>query len=166
VGAKLLYPNNTIQHAGVVMGIGIASHAFCHLSDQDNGYFGLVNVIRNYCSVTGACLMTRKSLYEQLGGLDENNLTVAYNDVDYCLKAIDKGYDVVYTPYALLYHHESVSRGNDNEEMLARKDPVKYERVISERMYMGNKWKKFIEKDPYYNIHLARTNTHFGLRLD
>lgn len=163
VGAKLLYPDRSIQHAGVVMGIGIASHAFGHLPPHDNGYCGLVNLIRNYCAVTGACMMTRKEVYQELGGLDEKRLTIAYNDVDFCLKAIEKGYLVVYTPYAELYHHESVSRGNDNEAELHIKNPEKYARVIAEREYMATKWKKYIDNDPYYNPNLTRMRTDFGL---
>ena len=163
VGAKLIFPNNLIQHAGVVIGIGEASHAFSHLPESDNGYFGLASVIRNCSAVTGACLMTRKDVYESIGGLDETNLTIAYNDVDYCLKAIEAGYRVVYTPYARLYHHESASRGDDNDEMLKIRDPQKYQRVLAERAYMREKWKAYIENDPYYNPNLTRRRNDFAI---
>jgi GT2 family glycosyltransferase len=166
VGAKLLYPNNTVQHAGVVMGLGIAGHAFKHFQANDNGYFGLLNLIRNYSAVTAACLLMRKEVFEELGGLDAENLKIAYSDVDLCLKAIDKGYRVIYTPYALLYHHESVSRGDDNDETLKHDNPEKYRRVISEREYMAEKWQKYIENDPYYNINLTRERDNFGIRVN
>ena len=166
VGAKLIFRNERIQHAGVVMGIGIASHAFSHLPGNENGYFGLINVVRNYCAVTGACMMLRKEVYEEMGGLDEVNLSVAYNDVDICLKAVDKGYLVVYTPYAQLYHYESVTRGNDNDMDLKRKDPSKYERVIAEREFMQRKWSKYIQNDPFYNPNLTRSSNDFCIRID
>ncbi len=166
VGAKLLYPDNTIQHGGVVMGLGIASHAFKHFPVLDNGYFGQASVIRNCCAVTAACLLMRKEVFEELGGLDKDNLKIAYSDVDLCLKAVQKGYLVVYTPYSLLYHHESVSRGDDNDEMLKEKHPEKYQRVIKERQFMEEKWKGYIENDPYYNIHLTRRSDNFAIRLD
>ncbi|MEZ4526774.1 MAG: glycosyltransferase [Desulfobacterales bacterium] len=166
VGAKLLYPDNTIQHAGVVMGLGIASHAFKHFPVLDNGYFGLASVIRNCSAVTAACLLMRKQVFEELGGLDKDNLKIAYSDVDLCLKAVQKGYLVIYTPYALLYHHESVSRGDDNEEMLKEKHPEKYQRVINERQFMEEKWRDYIENDPCYNIHLTRRSDNFAIRVD
>ncbi|HAO19139.1 MAG TPA: glycosyltransferase family 2 protein, partial [Desulfobacteraceae bacterium] len=165
VGAKLLYPNNTIQHAGVVMGLGIASHAFKHLLLLDNGYFGLASVIRNYSAVTAACLLMRHKVYHELGGLDAENLKIAYSDVELCLKAVERGYRVVYTPYAMLYHYESVSRGDDNDEALKLRNPEKYYRVISERKYMAEKWKAYIDRDPFYNINLTRERNDFGIRV-
>ena len=98
--------------------------------------------------------------------MDEDNLSVAYNDVDLCLKVIEKGYLVVYTPYALLYHHESASRGNDNDENLKDKNPEKYKRVIGEREYMNKKWGKYIQNDPYYNPNLTRISTNFSINQD
>ncbi len=165
VGAKLLYPNNTIQHAGVVMGLGIASHAFKHLLMMDNGYFGLASVIRNYSAITAACLLMRHNVYNELGGLDEENLKIAYSDVELCLKAVERGYRVVYTPYATLYHYESVSRGDDNDEALKLSNPEKYYRVISERKYMAEKWKAYIDRDPFYNVNLTRERDDFGIRV-
>lgn len=166
VGAKLLFRDGRIQHAGVVMGIGIASHAFSHSPGNENGYFGLINVVRNYCAVTGACMMLRKEVYEDLGGLDEVKLSVAYNDVDLCLKAVDKRYLVVYTPYALLYHYESETRGDDNDFNLKQKDPSKYLRVMAEREFMHQKWTKYIENDPFYNPNLTRARNDFGIRIE
>ena len=166
VGAKLFYPNNTIQHAGVVMGLGIAGHPFKHLPSDTPGNFGLVASIRNYCAVTGACLLTKKELFEKIGGFDEKNLPVAYNDVDLCLRIVENGDSVVYTPYAELYHYESLSRGSDNEDELKFKNPEKYARVISERKYMDERWKKYIDNDPYYSPNLTRTREDFSFRLE
>lgn len=166
VGAKLLFPNNIIQHAGVIMGIGVASHAFSGLPADFNGYAGFINTIRNYCAVTGACLLTRKKTYEELGGLDEEGFSVAYNDVDYCLKALHAGYKIVYTPYAVLYHHESASRGNDNDPNIDINDPDQFYRIMAEREYMVEKWEKYIQNDPYYNPNLTRGRNDFSIRLD
>lgn len=165
VGAKLLYPNGTIQHAGVVMGLGIASHAFKHLPSDSHGYFGLASVIRNYSAVTGACMLMRKEVYEELGGLDEENFRIAYNDVDMCLRAIERGYKIIYTPYALLYHYESISRGDDNTRNMALKEPDKFKRIISERIYMVEKWQKFINSDPFYNPNLTRIREDFRMKI-
>ena len=166
VGAKLFYPNDTIQHAGVVMGLGIAGHPFKHLPSDTPGNFGLVASIRNYCAVTGACLLTKKELFEKIGGFDEKNLPVAYNDVDLCLRIVENGNNIVYTPYAELYHYESLSRGSDNEDELKFKNPEKYARVISERRYMDERWKKYIDDDPYYSPNLTRTREDFSFRLE
>lgn len=152
VGAKLLYPNNTLQHAGVLVGVGgIANHAFSRHNNLDHGYFGQVDVIKNYSAVTAACVMVRKEVYEELGGLDEQNLAVAFNDVDFCLRLRQKGYLVIYTPYATLYHHESLSRG--------------YDVNMKEVQYMQNKYGDLIRKgDPYYNPNLTRERLDFSLR--
>jgi GT2 family glycosyltransferase len=152
VGAKLLYPNNTLQHAGVLIGVsGVANHAFSRHDHADHGYFGQADVIRNYSAVTAACAMVRKSVFQELGGLDEQNLAVAFNDVDFCLRLREKGYLVVYTPYAKLYHHESLSRGRDVD--------------IKEVLYMKTKYAALIQKgDPYYNPNLTRENLDFSLR--
>jgi GT2 family glycosyltransferase len=164
VGAKLIYPNDTIQHTGVIMGLGIASHAFRNFSRESHGYFGLLNVIRNCSAVTGACLLTKKKLFEELGGFDEKNLAIAYNDVDYCLEVIKRGQLVIFTPFAELYHHESVSRGDD--ESFKFTDPARYQRFISEKEFIVKKWRKYIENDPYYNPNLTRNGGHFGIRFD
>lgn len=164
VGAKLMYPNNTIQHAGVVMGLGIASHAFKHFSRESLGYFGLLNNIRNCSAVTAACMMVKKKTFLELNGFNEKDLTVAFNDVDLCLRIREKGYLIVYTPYAQLYHYESLSRGNDDDFKFT--NPEKYKRVLAEREYMYNKWKDVIENDPYYNPNLTRTREDFSLFLN
>ncbi len=153
VGAKLLYPNNQIQHAGVIVALGgAANHAFSKLSAEDNGYFGQINVIRDYSAVTGACLMVRKSIYEDLAGLDEENLAVSFNDVDFCLRLREKGLLVVYTPYALLYHHESYSRG--------------YSVAFNEEYYLRRRHQQIFQTgDPYYNPNLTGERLDFSLKL-
>lgn len=152
VGAKLLYPNNTLQHAGVLVGVGgVANHAFSRHNNLDHGYFGQVDVVRNYSAVTAACVMVRKSVYEEIGGLDEQNLAVAFNDVDFCLRLRQKGYLVVYTPYAALYHFESLSRG--------------YDVNMKEVQYMQTKYADLMKAgDPYYNPNLTRERLDFSLR--
>lgn len=162
VGAKLLYPNDTLQHAGVVMGMGIAGHAFKYFPAETTGYFSFPGVIRNYSAVTGACALLRKDLFELVGGFDEKNLAVAYNDVDLCLKLLKKGYRNIYTPYAVLYHYESLSRGSDED--LKHSNPEKFARVVSERRYMSQKWHEYIEGDPYYSPNLTRMREDFGIR--
>ena len=148
VGAKLLYPDGTIQHAGVILGIGgVAGHIHRYLPEQSPGYFGQHNVIRNYSAVTAACLLTRREVWEAVGGFNED-LAVAFNDVDFCLKVRQAGYRIVYTPYAKLYHHESASRGSDS-------DPKNAERFRAEIAYMLAKWGPWLQNDPYYNPNLT-----------
>ncbi len=164
VGAKLIYPNDTIQHAGIIMGLGIAGHAFKHMSINENGYFFQSNVIKNYNAVTAACMLTKKKLFESIGGFNEKNLAVAYNDVEYCLRVRKLGYLIVYTPYSKLYHYESLSRGNDND--LKHSNLKKYKRVIAEREYIRKRWKNIINNDPYYNPNLTLDREDFSLRID
>jgi GT2 family glycosyltransferase len=147
------------------MGLGIASHPFLGFPKRDNGYFGFLNVTKNYSAVTAACLLTKRQLFNELGGFDEKNLGVAYNDVDYCLRLRERGFLITYTPYAKLYHYESLSRGFDNEDDIKKKDPKKYQRIISERKYMLEKWKKVIKNDPYYNPNLTRLQNNFGIKI-
>lgn len=163
VGSRLYFPNDTVQHAGVVMGLSFAGHAFKYFPRGSFGYFGMLVSIRNYSAVTGACLLTKKALYKSIGGLNEKELAIAYNDVDYCLRVINEGYLIVYTPHAELYHYESLSRGNDNDADLKQANPEKFNRVMSEREYMTTKWKDVIANDPYYNINLTRVREDFGL---
>jgi GT2 family glycosyltransferase len=159
VGGLLLYPSSstsrpprTIQHAGVTMGVnGVASNAFRHLPADRSNYFGLHRVVRNCSAVTAACAMTRRSVFEDVGGFDEN-LRVAYGDIDLCLRVREKGYRVVYTPYAMLYHHESATRGE--------LDPSEDE------IYMINRWGDvFIKGDPYYNPNLTLLREDHSLSL-
>ena len=130
-GTVCFYPNDTLQHAGVIMGIGIAGHACRHFPSDHPGYLSHPHLIRDYCGVMAACLMMRKKLFEEIEGFDEDNLSVAYNDVDLCLRLIEKGYYNIYTPYAELYHYESLSRGFEDDADLERKDPEKFHRVTS-----------------------------------
>lgn len=155
VGARLLFPNDTVQHAGVIVGIqGKAGHAFWGFPADHPGYYDQLRVIRNYSAVTGACLMMRRALFADLGGFAEA-FAISYNDIDLCLRIRENGYLVVYTPYALLYHHQSASRGAYDAE----KDR-KYEELLRER------WQTVFDKgDPYYNPHLTLTGFDFSLRL-
>ena len=164
VGSKLIYPNETIQHAGVVMGLGgVAGHAFRNFPKENGGYMNFIHSKKDYSAVTAACLMIKKEIFENVNGFDEENLPIAYNDVDLCLKTRELGFLVVYTPYSELYHYESLSRGDDRE--LKKTDPEKYKRVIREREYMIRKWKKYIENDPYYNVNLTRRGEDFSIKL-
>lgn len=142
VGARLLYPDGRVQHAGVVMGLGggVAWHAFCYCPSDRSGYFDQAKVIRNYSAVTGACMMVRYEVFERMGGFGED-LSVAYNDVDFCLRLHDEGYRIVYTPYAELIHDESYARG--------RMPPDRYAVET-----MNARWGDSIRSDPYYNPNL------------
>ena len=153
VGAKLLYPDGRIQHAGVVMGIfGNCGHAFKSLASETSHYFDFPDVIRNVSAVTGACLMTRAEVFREAGGFDETNFAVAFNDIDLCLKIREKGYRVIYTPYALLYHHEAFSK--------TAKDLVPDSKEVHA---MRSKWRQVIEADPYYNPNLTRSTEDYSL---
>jgi GT2 family glycosyltransferase len=153
VGAKLLYPDGRIQHAGVVMGIfGNCGHSFKGLSGDTQHYFDFPDVIRNVSAVTGACLMTRADVFHQVGGFDETTFAVAFNDIDLCLKIREKGYRVIYTPHALLYHHEAFSK--------TAKDLIPDSKEVKA---MQTKWKAVIEADPYYNQNLTRSTEDYSL---
>ena len=149
VGAQLLYADDTIQHAGVILGVrGVAGHAHKYLPANSEGYFAFPHLIRNYSAVTAACLMIRKALYEEVGGMNEH-LAVTFNDVDLCLRLRARGYLVVYTPYARLYHHESRSRWYQ---------PPRAEEV----QYMLDRWGTLLVHDPYYNPHLTLEREDFS----
>lgn len=158
VGAKLLYEDDTIQHAGVVVGFGgTAGHAFIGKSRYDTGYFGRLLCAQDYSAVTAACMMTKRSVFEKVGGLTEE-LAVAFNDVDYCLKVRELGKLVVYNPYAELYHYESKSRGYEDS-------PEKVERFNDEVELLVSRWRGLVEGgDPYYNRNLTLDNSDFSLR--
>ncbi|MDN4620689.1 glycosyltransferase family 2 protein [Paenibacillus sp. PsM32] len=148
VGAKLLYPDNTVQHSGVIMGLGgIAGHAFRTLSQNDPGYFGMLLVNRNCSVVTAACLMVKKQIFKEVGGFEEK-LTVAFNDVDLCLKFLSKGYYNVCLNSIELYHFESKTRGAENT-------PEKQKRFEAEIEYMAHNWPDIIQNDIYYNPNLS-----------
>jgi glycosyltransferase involved in cell wall biosynthesis len=145
VGAKLYYTNNTIQHAGVIVGLGgVAGHSHKHLARDNPGYFRRLCVTQNLSAVTGACLVVRKHNYLKVGGLNSDDLTVAFNDVDFCLKLWEIGLRNVWTPHAELYHHESMSRGPEDS-------PEKLARFRQEMRYMKDRWGERLRKDPYYS---------------
>ena len=152
VGAKLLFPDETIQHAGVILGpYDNSGHAFKHFPATDPGYFDLPHVIRNCSAVTFACAMMRRELYEEVGGLDEVNLRVAFNDVDFCLRVRERGHWNVYTPYAVLYHHESVTK-----QVMVEPGEVEY---------MRRRWGHVIRHDPFYNPNLTRKGEDYSINL-
>ncbi len=156
VGAKLLYPDGTIQHAGVVTGVGgVAGHAHKHLPGDRHGYFSRAAVISSFSAVTAACLVVRKSTYQEVGGFDEAHLAVAFNDVDFCLRIKEAGYRNVWTPYAALFHHESATRGvEDSSEKVAR--------FNSELFYMQARWGAALNNDPAYSPNLTLDYEDFG----
>nr|WP_067295828.1 glycosyltransferase family 2 protein [Marinobacterium profundum] len=157
VGARLYFTDGRIQHAGDVLGPGgCASHLHGPIEGDDPGYMGRALLAQDLSAVTAACLVTQKELYLSLGGLEEERLPVAFNDVDYCLRVRESGYKVIYTPYAELYHHESVSRGKDD-------DPVKTARARRESEYMRSRWAAVIERDPFYNPNLNYSRADFRL---
>ncbi len=148
VGAKLLYADNTVQHAGVILGVGhIAGHPFRNLGDADEGHMSRANSTQEYLAVTGACLLTKRSMFDAVKGFDQDNLKIAYNDVDYCLKVHDAGYKIIYTPYAKLYHFESKSRAYD----LSKKEVGRYNKECD---FMRAKWKDKYFVDPFFHPHL------------
>lgn len=156
VGAKLIYPNNTLQHAGVVMGIGgWAGHSHKGFHRSSNGYFGRASLVSEFMAVSGACLLMKKDTYLDLGGLNEIDLKIACNDVDLCLKAKAAGFRNIWTPFAVLIHHESVSRGYED-------DPIKIARFASEVKYMRNKWGDIFVNDPMYSPNLTLDREDFS----
>lgn len=157
VGAKLLYPDMSIQHGGVILGVGgIAGHAHKHLPSTAPGHGGRAQLVQSFSAVTAACLIVRKSLYEQVGGLDEEHLGVAYNDVDFCLRLREAGFRNVWTPYAELLHHESATRG------LEVADSSRL-RLAREAAWMRNRWGALIANDPAYNPNLTLNFEDFDL---
>lgn len=157
VGAKLLYTDGKIQHGGVILGIGgVAGHAHKYAERHEYGYFGRLFLTQNYSAVTGACLVVRKAIYEEIGGLNEVNLPISFNDVDFCLNVRQAGYRNVWTPLAELYHHESKSRGFDDTLK-------KQQRAASEACYMKEKWGDELIHDPAYNPNLSLLREDFSL---
>ena len=141
---------------GVICGLGdVAGHAHKFFKRDEPGYFGRLQSAQYYSAVTAACLLVRKELYLQVGGMDEK-LAVAYNDIDFCLKVKKAGYKNVYTPYAEICHHESLSRGSDDTE-------EKKERFQKEVDYMWENWQKELEGDECYNLNLSRLREDFSL---
>jgi GT2 family glycosyltransferase len=158
VGAMLYYPNDTIQHAGVILGIGgsgIAAHAYAYRPRGWAGQIGRALLVQSLSAVTAACLVVRRAVYEEVGGFDEH-LGIAYNDVDFCLRVRARGYRNLWTPHAELYHHESASRGLENT-------PAKLERLARDAEYMRRRWGTVLDTDPAYNPKLALDGDSFGL---
>lgn len=161
VGAKLYYGDHTIQHAGIVLGLGAhrtAGHTHYKINHDNLGYMGRLCYAQNVSAVTGACLMVRRSVFEELGGLDES-FKIALNDVDFCLRLREKGYLNVFTPFAELYHFESASRGIDIQ------DEKKAKRYEEEAEHFRTKWKEILEKgDPYYNPNFSLDYSDYSLK--
>ena len=158
VGAKLLYSDGRIQHAGVVLGYGGgAGHAHKYFPRYHPGYMRRLIATQNYSAVTAACLLVKKSLFVEVGGLNEKDLTVAFNDVDFCLRVRELGVRNIYCAEAELYHHESVSRGLDHA-------PAKAARFNRELEYLKARWGKYIEHDPAYSPNLTLMRENFSIK--
>ena len=157
-GARLLYADDTIQHAGVVIGFGgIAGHTFIGLHKAENSYFHRAMCAQDYSAVTAACMMSKKSVFEAVGGFTEE-LAVAFNDIDYCMKVREQGKLVVYAPYAVLHHYESKSRGLEDT-------PEKVARFNREVAVFARRWPEILKNgDPYYNPNLTLRKSDFSLR--
>jgi GT2 family glycosyltransferase len=156
VGAKLLYDDETIQHAGVVVGLGgVAGHSHKHYASDAPGYFYTLQTVNNYSAVTAACLMVRRDVFDEVGGFDEE-LAIAFNDVDLCLRIQAAGYRNVYLPHVVLYHHESKSRGTEDT-------PEKMARFLAEQRIMQSRWHTGDCSDPHYNPNLTLLTEDYGL---
>nr|VFJ64989.1 MAG: Glycosyltransferase, GT2 family [Candidatus Kentron sp. DK] len=157
VGAKLLYGDGTVQHGGVILGLGgIAGHSHKKFPGDSPGYFWRLQLVQNLSAVTAACLVVKKALFDRVGGLDEKNLPVAFNDVDLCLRIRALGVRNLYTPYAVLYHHESKSRG-------AEDTPQKRIRFRGEVEYIRKTWSELLDADPCYSPHLTQAREDFSI---
>jgi glycosyltransferase involved in cell wall biosynthesis len=157
VGAKLYYANNTVQHAGVITGIGgVAGHSHKYAPRSVYGYFSRLSVAQDVSAVTAACLLVRREVFNEVGGLDDEKLKVAFNDVDFCLRVCTLGYRNVWTPYAELYHFESISRG-------AEDSPEKVSRFNQEVEFMKARWGQRLEVDPYYSPNLSIVHEDFSI---
>jgi O-antigen biosynthesis protein len=161
VGAMLYYPNDTIQHAGVILGIGfpqpgVAAHVYKKSPRGFRGQSSRASLCQNISAVTAACLTVKRRVFEEVGGLDDKNLPIAFNDIDFCLRVQESGYRNLWTPYAELYHYESASRGYENT-------PERLERFENEKRYMKQRWGNLLVNDPAYNPNLALGRAPFTL---
>ena len=158
VGVELFYPDKTIQHAGIIVGIGgVAGHVFKNIPHNMHGYFSKDAMIQNLSAVTAACMMAPKAIYDEVGYMDEK-FKVAFNDVDFCLKIREKGKLIVYNPYVQFIHYESKSRGFEDT-------PEKQARFKNEIDRFYEKWQSYLDKgDPYYNINLRLDNDQYAIR--
>ena len=149
IGCKLLYPNNTIQHAGVIMGLGgAAGHVFVGEHRDGPGYFNYINLLNNYSALTAACFMIRTAVFDKVNGFDEK-YQIEYNDVDFCLRVLEAGYRNVYVPHVELYHHESISRGHPH---LTKASLERHKRELGQ---LRKQWENYVERDPHYNPNLT-----------
>lgn len=157
VGAKLWYPNDKLQHGGVVLGIGgVAGHIFMRNTRNQWGYFSRAALAQNLSAVTAACLVIKKSIFEAVDGLNDEDLAIAFNDVDFCIRVREAGYRNVWTPFAELYHHESATRGYEDT-------PEKQARFSSEVIYMKKRWGALLQNDPAYSPNLTLDGDDFSL---
>lgn len=156
VGAMLYYPNDTIQHAGVILGVhGVAAHAYCGQPRGSIGHMGRATLAQSMSAVTAACLLVRRDVFDEVGGLNED-LRVAFNDIDFCLRVRAAGYRNLWTPFAELYHHESATRGYEDS-------PEKQKRFLGEVKFMTSTWKRELAGDPAYSPNFTLTDTPFQL---
>ena len=154
VGAKLYYDDGTIQHAGVVLGVGgVAGHAYRRAEGSSAGQMGRLHLAQTMSAVTGACMLVRRRAWDDVGGLEEEHLAVAFNDVDFCLRLGRAGWRVVWTPAAELVHHESVSRGSETRRRAA---------FAAESQYMEWRWGPMLRADPSYNPNLTLVAEDFS----
>jgi glycosyltransferase involved in cell wall biosynthesis len=157
VGARLLYPNGLLQHAGVILGIGgVAGHNHKGQRRENPGYFNRAVLSQNLSAVTAACLLMRREVFTQVAGFDQEHLSVAFNDIDLCLRVRQAGYEIIYTPFAELYHFESASRGYEVT------DPRKFARFEAEVGTMKQRWRHVLLSDPYYNPNLSLITEDFA----
>lgn len=156
VGAKLLFPDGHTQHSGLILGLNdvTAGHANRWLPHDNAGYRNSNRTLRNYAAVTAACLLTRTNLFRKVGGFDEVNLPIAYNDVDYCLKLLAHGYRTIVQPDTLLIHHQAATRGKTFHP----------DTEYHSRAELRRRWFPLLRSDPYYNPNLSRHNEHFHIR--
>ena len=159
VGARLWYPNGTLQHGGVVLGLGgVAGHAFTGVPQGHAGYFNRTYLQQNCSAVTGACLLVRKEVFEKAAGFDETNFAISFNDIDFCLRLRAAGLQNVWTPYANLIHHESASRGH-------QRAPEEQAQFVREATFMQEKWGIELMHDPFYNPNLSLNLPGFELAV-
>ncbi len=157
VGARLWYPDKALQHGGVILGLGgVAGHSHRNLSRHQYGYFSRASLTQSLSAVTAACMVIRKAIYEEVGGLNVTDLAVAFNDVDFCLRVREAGYRNVWTPHAELYHYESATRGCEGT-------PDKQARFTREVQYMKQRWGDLLLNDPAYSPNLTLNYEDFSL---
>ena len=157
VGAKLYYPDNTIQHAGIILGLGnLAGYVHRYAPRDAAGHGGRLNRVQDCSAVTAACMVLKRAVFEDVGGFDEANLPVAYNDVDLCLRLRERGYRILWTPHAELYHLESASRPSD----FSPDEKQRYERECA---YLKARWRHEVARDPFYNPNLTIAAEDYSL---